>query len=199
MTCPTKSRQLGQTMNFMADGLANRETDLERAVDEQKTLLKELHHRVKNNLQVITSLLNLQIHRATEPRERHALRATQDRIYALAKVHDSLSRVSGDSMIHLDETITQITDHLTRAGGSLDKPVSVHFDLDPVKTNSKSAVPIALLVTEAVSSALNVSNGGAGPDNFPIIFGSRSNWPTTRSRPSRSRATGRSPRPAATI
>lgn len=163
---PQEIAQLGQTLNFMADTLASRETELQRAVDEQKTLLKELHHRVKNNLQVITSLLNLQINRARGDGERRALRATQDRIYALARVHDSLSRVSGASVIQLDETISQIIDHLTRATGARGKPVRVHLDLDYVETQSKSAVPIALLVTEAISSALDAPDGGGAPDHL---------------------------------
>ncbi len=154
---PTEIGQLGRTMNMMADALAVREKDLQSAVAEQKSLLKELHHRVKNNLQVITSLLNLQLHRATGKAERRALRATQDRIYALAKVHDALRQVSGENLIRLDELVPQIAEHLTRADGALGKPVRVDYDLDPLTASSRSGVPIALLLTEAISTALNAA------------------------------------------
>ncbi len=163
---PEEIGQLGQTLNAMADNLAVQESDLRQALDEQKSLLKELHHRVKNNLQVIASLLNLQIHRATEPREKLALRTTQHRIYALAKVHDSLNHVSGDSLVALDETLTPIADHLARAGDPRGGSVRIHFDMDRLKTASKRAVPIALLLTEAVSTALRASRPEDGPDNL---------------------------------
>ncbi len=168
---PAEIGRLGRTMNMMADKLAVREGDLQHSVDKQRALLKELHHRVKNNLQMITSLLNLQIHRATGDTERRALRTTQDRIYALAQVHDSLYRVSGDGgLLRLDETLCLIAEHLTRVQDPLVKPVRVHCDLDEVKTSSKTAVPIALLLTEAISCALDVSRPNDTPDNLWITL-----------------------------
>ena len=165
---PAEISLLGRTMNAMADTLAIREADFNLAVDEQKILLKELHHRVKNNLQVITSLLNLQIQRATGKTERWALRATQDRIYALAKVHDSLYQVSRDRLIRLDDTLTQIADHLVRTHDPPGKPIQVHYDMDPVETSSKNAVPIALLLTEAISSVLGLADPESSPFDLRI-------------------------------
>jgi len=165
---PDEIGQLGQTLNAMADKLAAHEEQLQGALEEQKTLLKELHHRVKNNLQIIASLLNLQIHRTTELRERLALRTTQHRIYALAKIHDSLNHVSGDNLVPLDEALTQIADHLVRGTDSSGASPRLHFDIEPVKATSKRAVPIALLLTEAMSTALSSSSLEDGPDNLWI-------------------------------
>lgn len=95
---PEEIRQLGRAVNMMADNLVAREGELEQAVDDQRGLLKELHHRVKNNLQVIASLLNLQVRNATHERERRALSTTQDRVYALAKIHEQLYRGHKNSM-----------------------------------------------------------------------------------------------------
>lgn len=168
---PAEIGRLGRTMNMMADKLAVREGDLQQSVDEQRVLLKELHHRVKNNLQMITSLLNLQIHRATGDPERRALRTTQDRIYALAQVHDSLYRVSGDGgLLRLDEILCQIAEYMTRGQDPISKSVRVHCDMDEVRTSSKSAVPIALLLTEAIACALELSRPDDTPDNLWITL-----------------------------
>ncbi len=165
---PDEIGRLGHTMNMMADSLEAREVDFNSAVDEQKSLLKELHHWVKNNLQVITSLLNLQIHRATGKAERRALGTTQDRIYALAKVHDALREVSGENLIRLDELVPQIAEHLTRADDALGKPVRLDYDLDPLTTSSKSGVPIALLLNESISTALNAGHPDGAAKNLRI-------------------------------
>src|SRR3546814_2420748 len=78
---PEELRELGVTMHKMADVISLHESELRKSLQEQKTLLKEVYHRVKNNLQVVSSLVNLQVSRAANEHERGALRATQDRIH----------------------------------------------------------------------------------------------------------------------
>ena len=155
---PTEIRQLGRTMNVMADRLADREDDLQRALEEQKNLLRELHHRVKNNLQVITSLVNLQIRGAKTSDEERALRAVQDRIYALAAVHDNLHKGGSHGRLRLDRLLPEIIDHLRRGRLPQSGPINVTCELDPIETTTERAVALALLLCEAVSDAL-----GRGP------------------------------------
>src|SRR3546814_11803341 len=83
-------------MHKMADVISLHESELRKSLQEQKTLLKEVYHRVKNNLQVVSSLVNLQVSRAANEHERGALRATQDRIHALSMVHSNLYKARSE-------------------------------------------------------------------------------------------------------
>lgn len=165
---PEEIRELGRTVNMMADNLVTREGELEQAVDDQRGLLKELHHRVKNNLQVIASLLNLQVRNATHERERRALNATQDRVYALAKIHEQLYRGHKIQWVPLDQLLPDIAGHLQQSRPQLRAALSVHYDIDSLEANTRRVVPIALLVTEAVSSALDQEVADDGPRNLWI-------------------------------
>jgi two-component system, sensor histidine kinase PdtaS len=167
---PAEIQQLAWTMNTMAENLERRDSDLNKALQEQRSLLREIHHRVKNNLQIVTSLLNLQLRSAPANGEHDALRATQHRIYALAKVHETLYRQYEDSSLRLDELLPEVVDHVRRESRAGGRTVNIHYDIDPVSVDSERAAPIALLVTEAVAFALNRSLPGPDGARLRIAF-----------------------------
>src|SRR3546814_3865305 len=98
-------------MHKMADVFSLHESELRKSLQEQKTLLKEVYHRVKNNLQVVSSLVNLQVSRAANEHERGALRATQDRIHALSMVHSNLYKAPELHSIKLQEFVPRSEEH----------------------------------------------------------------------------------------
>lgn len=167
---PKEISELGRTVNMMADNLVARESELEQAVDDQRGLLKELHHRVKNNLQVIASLLNLQVRNAAHERERRALSTTRDRVYALARIHEQLYRGHKIQWVPLDQLLPDIAGYLKRSRPQLSSSLSVHCDIDSLNANTRRVVPIALLVTEVVSSALDQEVEDDGPRNLLIAL-----------------------------
>src|SRR3546814_11546161 len=104
----------------------------------------EVYHRVKNNLQVVSSLVNLQVSRAANEHERGALRATQDRIHALSMVHSNLYKAPELHRIKLQEFVPQLCEYLRQAQGAPSEHVRMEFDIDPVQSEPERAVPLAL-------------------------------------------------------
>ena len=151
---PEEIRDLGRTMHNMADVISLHESELRKSLQEQKTLLREVYHRVKNNLQVVSSLVNLQVSRATNQHERVALRTTQDRIHALSMVHSNLYDAPELHRIKLKEFVPQLCEYLRHAQGEQAENVRMEFDIDPVLSEPERAVPLALLITEVVTNAL---------------------------------------------
>src|SRR3546814_659895 len=161
---PEELRELGVTMHKMADVISLHESELRKSLQEQKTLLKEVYHRVKNNLQVVSSLVNLQVSRAANEHERGALRATQDRIHALSMVHSNLYKAPELHRIKLQEFVPQLCEYLRQAHGAPSENVRMEFDIDPVQSETARAVPIALLITEVVTNDMKhaCTPGAAG-------------------------------------
>ena len=151
---PQEIRELGMTMHKMADVISLHESELRKSLQEQKALLREVYHRVKNNLQVVSSLVNLQVSRANNEQERNALRTTQDRIHALSMVHSNLYETPELHRIKLQEFVPQLCEYLRQAQGGTAENVRMTFDIDAVQSEPERAVPLALLITEVVTNAL---------------------------------------------
>jgi two-component sensor histidine kinase len=82
------------------------------ALEEKKVLFKEIHHRVKNNLQVVSSLLDLQARRIADPEGLQALKESQNRIRAMALIHDELYSFETPARIDFGDYVSSLTAHL---------------------------------------------------------------------------------------
>jgi two-component sensor histidine kinase len=150
---PQELADLGSTLSGMADTLEERERGLRLALDRQKALLKEVYHRVKNNLQIITSLLNLQMRKTEGEEAGEALHLVQNRIQALALVHRHLYQHDGLEQLEMDRFLRELAAYL--AEGAAHPDSRLVFDIDPIRADADFAVPMALLLTEAFQSALD--------------------------------------------
>jgi two-component sensor histidine kinase len=117
-------------------------------------LLKEVHHRVKNNLQLIASILNMQIRQQRGEEARDVLRRVQDRVTSLATVHQHLYRTPALSALRGDRLLSEIVNRKLAEGGAATDAVAVEVRLDPVHLYPDEAVPLALFTGEAVANAL---------------------------------------------
>jgi two-component sensor histidine kinase len=129
-----------------------REDQLRSSLEEKETLLKEVHHRVKNNLQVITSLLNLQASGVQDPDVITMLQESQNRVRSIALVHDRLHRSSSLMSIDFGEYIRTMASQLMRSyakGG-----VAVSLDVEPIHVGIDTAIPCGLLLNELLSNAV---------------------------------------------
>lgn len=142
-----------QQIKMLRDDLHEKEECLEVANEERDWLIKEVHHRVKNNLQIVMSLLNSQSIYEPNKTVRKAIRNSQHRMYAISLVHqklyqaDSLSEV--DMVVYAHELVEYLTD-------AFEVPDKIRFELDmePLLLDISMAVSFGLIMNEAISNTL---------------------------------------------
>lgn len=152
----------------MAEDLLQDEAEQEERIREKSILLKEVHHRVKNNLQIISSIMNMQIRKAHMPETKRALSQVQDRIMGLSGVHRTLYQATNLTQINAATLIEQIVEQSRAIGGPADTQVQITKTLDPVIIYPDQAVPLSMLVAEALTNAMKYI-GTASPDQDPKL------------------------------
>jgi PAS domain S-box-containing protein len=124
------------------------------ALKEKEVLLQEVHHRVKNNLQVISSMLNLQRRFINDPLMLDILEESQNRISTMSFIHESLYQNTDFSSISFAVYLERLATNLIHSYSKLSCHVSLETKLDEVHINLKQAIPCGLIVNELVSNAL---------------------------------------------
>jgi predicted ATPase/two-component sensor histidine kinase len=123
------------------------------ALEEKEALLKEMHHRVKNNLQLISSLLNLQAAQARDPAVAHLFIDSRDRVRSMALVHENLYRADGYARVPMHPHIESLCTQLEHAYRPQDRAVTLAFEIEEIMLDLDRAVPCGLIVNELVSNA----------------------------------------------
>ncbi len=126
---------------------------LRRSVEEKDLLLKEIHHRVKNNLQIISSLLNLQKNYVSSIECKGVLDESQNRVHSMALIHEKLYQTENLTEIHFAEYIQDLSSFLFRSYGVDPERVKLSVD-SQASLNIDTAIPCGLIVSELVSNAL---------------------------------------------
>ena len=137
---------------------------IELALAERETLLREVYHRVKNNLQVIQSLLSLQRRALPEGpggEARAALDQSIRRVHAMALVHEKLYQSGTLSVVSLHDYTRDLLRHLGETGGTGERAITLHAEIDDVEAELETAVPYGLLLAELVGNALKHGFPGA--------------------------------------
>ncbi len=128
------------------------EARLRSSLEEKEVLLHEVHHRVKNNLQVISSLLRLQADGVIDSRAREVFEEGQHRIRAMAIVHEQLYRSRNVAEVDFGGYLTTMTSQLIRT--ATDTRVKLQLDVEPIPLKVDVAIPCGLIVNELVTNAL---------------------------------------------
>lgn len=136
------------------------ERQLEESIKEKEVLLKEVHHRVKNNMQVISSILNLQSSYISDENALGILRESQDRIKSMSFVHESLYQSNTLSEVNFAEYIQNITRNLYHSYGRPEGGISLDFDLEEIYLNLDTSIPCGLIINEVVSNSLKYAFQG---------------------------------------
>ncbi|MGF1501952.1 MAG: sensor histidine kinase [Paracoccaceae bacterium] len=173
---PFEIRRLGDAITAMAGNLADREARLREALATQRSLLLEVHHRVKNNLQMISSLINIQLRRIDNPRERTALHLLQDRIHSLALVHQSLYATERLDHVALDQLVRELAEHLNRSFGQAKESTELAFRLEPVTVDAEVATPTALFITEAMANVFKHASSCSEGQRIEIALCIEDGW-----------------------
>ena len=130
------------------------EEGLRRSLNEKEVLLREVHHRVKNNLQVINSLLTLQAGYTSDDKVAAIMRESQQRIHSMSLVHETLYRSEDLSGIEAMEYVEALVRSLKSAHSRSAARVSVEVACDRVQLGIDQAVPLALILNELLSNSL---------------------------------------------
>ncbi len=132
----------------------HKERELEAALTEKVTLLKEIHHRVKNNLQIISSLLSLQSSKVRDPATLAQFQDSQDRIRSMALIHERLYRSGDLARIEFRSYLCDLIGHLFTSYQARHDGVTFKVEADDIALDVDIAIPCGLLVNELVSNAL---------------------------------------------
>lgn len=130
------------------------EARIASALHDKEVLLKEIYHRVKNNLQVIASLLSMQARGADDERVRSALTDSVSRVHAMALVHEQLYRSNDLERIAVKTYLGDLLGHLREASPASSRGVELSLDADDATVDIETAIPCGLLVNELVTNAL---------------------------------------------
>ena len=152
---PREIRELADSFQWMATRIAERDEALNDALEYKQTLIREVHHRVKNNLQIVTSLLNLQLGNVTDPEAVTALREAQARINALAMVHRNLYEAEDLRLIRIEPFLSELCRLTHQAGPGPGGSVTFEFEstLNDRVISTDEAVPLSMFITEAMTNA----------------------------------------------
>lgn len=147
------------------------ERQLEESIKEKEVLLKEVHHRVKNNMQVISSILNLQSSYITDENALGIIRESQDRIKSMSFVHESLYQSNTLSEVNFAEYIQNIARNLYHSYGRPEGGIGLEYELDSIYLNLDTSIPLGLIINEVVSNSLKYAFQGRETGKIKIEFG----------------------------
>jgi PAS domain S-box-containing protein len=144
--------QLRQAKEQLEAEVQRRTHDLQAALDQKIVLLHEVDHRVKNNMQVVSSLVLLQSRRIRDETARRVLGNMAERISALATMHRLLYPAGDVSRFNMSEFITDLSNDLISAADP--DQIELALDVEPIGVSSAKATPLALMVNELVTNAI---------------------------------------------
>lgn len=173
-TLVISGRRLGENLLISFFDVTARkvaEESTRRALAAQTTLLQEVHHRVKNNLQIISSLLNLQADRIQEPAARDVLVLSVNRVRSMARVHEMLYSGRDLARIDLGVYLRSLLSDLSGMFNDVARTVTVEADLASVPIPVDKAVPCALIANELVTNVYKHAFAGGGPGTLRVRLG----------------------------
>ncbi len=165
---------LSDSIESMARSVMEREATLRKTVEVREQLLREIHHRVKNNLQIIISLLTLERSGLARSGQGDAFNRSVDRIRSMSLIHETLYEQENLDSIDVSEFASTLVDQLVSAYGRTDVRLTRAFR--PVRLPMDAAIPFGIILNELVTNALK---HGTRPDAVPALevrFGVEDGW-----------------------
>ncbi|HMK54367.1 MAG TPA: PAS domain S-box protein [Methanobacteriaceae archaeon] len=127
---------------------------IEASLSEKEVLLREIHHRVKNNLQIISSLINLQSNRIEDPETLHLFQKNRNRIRSMAMVHEKLYQSGDLTQINLSEYLRDLVLDILRSYENVPDRIKLKTDLEAIWIDINTAIPCGLIINELVTNTI---------------------------------------------
>lgn len=156
ITKPIQWALLRHRVRGLRDSIERRqaEAEIRRSLKEKEALLKEIHHRVKNNLQIISSLLSLQAGTIVDEGALGCLRESQNRVRLMAMIHEKLYRSADIGKINLADYIQDLSSYVTNSYGLDSSRVRLSIDISDIFLQTDTAVSCGLIINELISNSL---------------------------------------------
>lgn len=143
---------------------------LQKSLEEKEVLLKEVHHRVKNNLQVISSLLNLELKGDQNPATIRLIREARHRIKSMALIHKNLYQFDDLSHIMVDDYLHELLSGLDKSYKGRQQSITYTYDTKSIALDVDTAIPLGLIITELVSNSYKYAFQGLDAGQIDIIL-----------------------------
>ncbi len=157
--------------DLLESRVRERTAELEKSLAERAVMLQEIHHRVKNNLQIVASLLQLEANKLTDERSRQPMEASIQRIHAMALVHQTLYGTTPLESIELGQYIERLVDAIQGVSRA-----AVHFTFEisgPIVVGLDSAISLGLLLNELLTNSIKHAFPTGGPGNVSVQVNSK--------------------------
>lgn len=161
---PIDIKEIFNILSSVKENMKKKTSEKERIVqfkEERENLIKEIHHRVKNNLQIIRSLLKLQIQYVDNSEAIQILNETYNRIYSMALVHENVYDRNRCEKIYFDVYIKKLVKEILKSNIQWSAQISLKFDIESIPLEINTAIPCGLIINELVNNAIH----HAFPDN----------------------------------
>jgi len=136
------------------------EKRLRDSLSEKETLLREIHHRVKNNLQVISSLFTMQKLRTEDPDRLSLIQESQHRIHSMALIHEKIYQSEDLSRVRFDQYIRELVTDIFQSYEVYPRKIELQFDMKPLSMHVDMAIPCSLILNELTSNTLKYAFPG---------------------------------------
>ena len=146
------------------------EKALELSLKEKEALLREIHHRVKNNMQIISSLLNLQAHHVKNPELTAIIKECQNRIRSMAIVHEHLYKSANLAKINFADYLNRLIVHLYNVHSQSQEKIHLETELQAVELDIGTAIPLGLLASEIISNSFKHAFPGERRGKLRIVL-----------------------------
>lgn len=166
---PVEIQTLGQSFEAMTATILREEAQLEDALRQKEHLLREVHHRTGNSLQLIASIMRMHMRQEKSEAVRPILQGLHDRVMGLATVHMGLYQTSGQKDVQMDELVAGVIRQIVALGNQQSRKARIETKLDPLRLIPDQAVPLSLLLTELLAGMSPQTEAAAGPVVITLI------------------------------
>ncbi len=148
---PAEIKELGRAFSVMTETILRDEAELENMLRQKEILLREVHHRTGNSLQLIASIMRIHVRQEKSVAVRSILEGLHDRVMALATVHTGLYETAGQKDVKMDALFSGVIRQISGLGKHISKRPQIATDFEPIQLIPDQAVPLALLLTELLA------------------------------------------------